>query len=122
MCTTPPSRPPPARRGVASVLAMMFLVIFGSLAAAMAVVAAGNLRSADRSLRVSTATSAAETGLVYASWMLEREARRFVVHKGEIDAAFAEDLWHGGWDSGVTGPVEILPPEGYPKRRAGRSG
>ncbi|MCH2161448.1 MAG: hypothetical protein MK085_06195, partial [Phycisphaerales bacterium] len=51
------------RHGVASVLAMMFLVIFSSLAAAMAVVASGNLRTADASLRVSRATSAAETGL-----------------------------------------------------------
>ena len=39
------------RHGVASVLAMMFLVIFGSLAAAMAVVATGNIRTADVSLR-----------------------------------------------------------------------
>ena len=50
MCATPPSRPPPARRGVASVLAMMFLVIFGSLAAAMAVVAALYLDLVDRTL------------------------------------------------------------------------
>ena len=65
------------RRGVASVLSMMFLVIFGSLAAAMAVVATGNVRTADVSLRVSRSTSAAETGLVYVTWILEREAKRF---------------------------------------------
>ena len=101
------------RRGVASVLAMMFLVIFGSLAAAMAVVASGNLRTADVSLRVSRATSAAETGLVYGTWVLEREARRFVVMKGEIDAEFATDLWNGSWNVGEQGSVEILDPEGY---------
>ncbi len=101
------------RRGVASVLAMMFLVIFGSLAAAMAVVATGNLRTADVSLRVSRSTSAAETGLVYGTWILEREARRFVVMKGEIDAAFANHLWRGTWDAGLDGEVTVLPPEGY---------
>ena len=45
------------RRGVASILAMMFLVIFGSLAAAMAVVAQGNLRTADSAMKVSRALS-----------------------------------------------------------------
>ena len=54
------------RRGVASVLAMMFLVIFSSLAAAMAVVAQGNLRTADSYMKVSRAMGAAETGLVFA--------------------------------------------------------
>ena len=101
------------RRGVASVLAMMFLVIFGSLAAAMAVVATGNLRTADVSLRVSRATSAAEAGLVYGSWILEQEAKRFVVRKGEIDASYADDLWNGTWNTAADGSVEILDPEGY---------
>ena len=92
---------------------MMFLVIFGSLAAAMAVVATGNLRTADVSLRVSRATSAAETGLVYGTWILEREAGRFVVMKGEIDADFAADLWNGTWNTGADGTVEVLDPDGY---------
>ncbi len=34
-------------RGAAAVLAMMFLMIFGSLAAAMAIVSQGNLSTAD---------------------------------------------------------------------------
>ena len=101
------------RRGVASVLSMMFLVIFGSLAAAMAVVASGNIRTATASLQVSRATSAAETGLVYAAWTLKREAARFVVKKGEIEAEYAGELWNGNWNSSVTGAVEILPPSGY---------
>ncbi|MDY7108794.1 MAG: hypothetical protein SYC29_09170 [Planctomycetota bacterium] len=101
------------RRGVASVLAMMFLVIFGSLAVAMAVVAQGNLRTADSSLKVSRAMSAAETGLVFATRRLADESDRFVVEKGVIDADFAEDLWMGTYDEGADGEVEVLPPNGY---------
>ncbi len=111
----------PAPRGVASVLAMMFLVIFGSLAAAMAVVATGNLRTADVSLRVSRATSAAETGLVYGTWIIEREASRFVARKGEIDPDFADDLWRGTWNPTADGKVEVLPPEGYTAASPARS-
>jgi hypothetical protein len=100
------------RRGVASVLAMMFLVIFGSLAAAMAVVAQGNMRTADSSLKVSRAQSAAESGLVFAERRLSRESKRFVVEKGVIDAGFASRLWTGTWN-GTDGEVEILPPDGF---------
>lgn len=103
-----PGRP---RRGVASVLAMMFLVIFGSLAAAMAVVAQGNLRTADSSMRVSRAMSAAEAGLVFAANRMNLESRRFVVKRGVIDAAFAELLWLGTINPG---DVTVLPPTGYP--------
>ena len=70
----------------------MFLVIFGSLAAAMAVVAQGNLRTADSALRVSRATSAAETGLIFAAERMQSEARRFVITKGVIEADFAGEL------------------------------
>jgi len=84
-----------ARRGVASVLAMMFLVLFGSLAAAMAVVAQGNLRTADSAVKVSRATSAAETGIVFAARRLEQVCQRFVVDKGVIDTDYAESLWLG---------------------------
>ena len=73
------------RHGVSSVLAMMFLVIFSSLAAAMAVVAQGNLRTADSYMKVSRAMSAAETGLVFAQRRLASESSRFVVLKGVID-------------------------------------
>lgn len=98
--------------GVASVLAMMFLVLFGSLAAAMAVVAHGNMRTADSNLRVSRALSAAETGLVFAGHRLEAETRRFVVQKGIIDAGFAERLWMGTYNAD-DGQVTVLPPTGY---------
>lgn len=97
-----------ARRGVASVLAMLFLVIFGSLAAAMAIVAQGNLRTADSSLKVSRAQSAAESGLVFAQRRLETQTARFVITKGVVDANFALKLWMGNWTSG-DGTVNILP-------------
>lgn len=100
------------RRGVASVLAMMFLVIFGSLAAVMAVVAQGNLRTAQSHLQVNRSMSAAETGLTFASRRLLAAANRFVVEKGTIDEGFADDLWFGTWDAG-DGDVVVLPPEGF---------
>ncbi len=119
-----PSSPRTSRhRGVASVLAMMFLVIFGSLAAAMAIVAQGNLRTADSSLKVSRAQSAAESGLVFAQRRLERECKRFIVEKGVIDTGFASRLWNGDW-SGSDGAVVILPADGFtaPTNPAGLGG
>lgn len=101
-----------ARRGVASVLAMLFLVIFGSLAAAMAIVAQGNLRTADSSLKVSRAQSAAESGLVFAQRRLEKQTARFVIAKGVVDPEFAERLWLGSW-MGSDGAVTVLPAAGY---------
>lgn len=101
-----------SRRGVAAVLAMMFLVIFSSLASVMAVVAQGNLRTAQAHLEVNRALSAAETGLVFATRVLESAASRFVVEKGVIDESFGNDLWNGTW-AGDDGTVEVLPPEDY---------
>ena len=102
----------PQRRGVSSVLAMMFMVIFGSLAAAMAVVAQGNLRTAYTHMQVSRAMSAAETGMVFGTHRLREEAHRFVIEKGNIDDDYAEDLWLGTY--GVAdGNVIVLPPTGY---------
>lgn len=42
---------------------MLFLMIFGSLAAAMAIVSQGNLRTADSHLKINRAMAAAETGM-----------------------------------------------------------
>ena len=98
------------RRGVASVLAMMFLVLFGSLAAAMAVVAQSNLRTADSSLKVSRAMSAAETGLVFGARRLAEQSGRFVVTEGTIDANFADALWRGVLP---VDEFDLLPPDGY---------
>jgi hypothetical protein len=118
--TSPPAAACPSthrvsarRRGVSSVLAMMFLVIFGSLAAAMAVVAQGNLRTADSAMKVSRAMSAAETGMVFATRRLAEQSNRFVVEKGVIDVDYAEDLWKGTFDEGADGAVVVLPPDGY---------
>ena len=101
------------RRGVSSVLAMMFMVIFSSLAAVMAVVAQGNLRTADSAMKVSRAMSAAETGLVFAARRLASESSRFVVEKGVVTDVFGHDLWMGSYDVGIDGAVEVLPPVGY---------
>jgi hypothetical protein len=100
------------RRGVSSVLAMMFLVLFSSLAVAMAVVSQGNLRTADSALKVSRAMSAAETGLSFASRRLDLEGRRFIITKGVVDPIYADDLWGGTYDP-ADGDVTILPPQGY---------
>lgn len=92
---------------------MMFLVIFGSLAVAMAVVAQGNLRTADSSLKVSRAMSAADTGLVYAARVLSEQGARFIVEKGVVDPDFAENLWLGTYDEGADGSVDVLPATGF---------
>ncbi len=101
------------RRGVSSVLAMMFMVIFSSLAAVMAVVAQGNLRTADSAMKVSRAMSAAETGLVFAARRLASESSRFVVEKGVVTDVFGHDLWLGTYDVVTDGAVDVLPPTGY---------
>ena len=100
------------RRGVSSVLAMMFMVMFGSLAAAMAVVAQTNMKTAESGLRVSRAMSAAETGLAFATDRLASESARFVVERGVIDGDFGERLWLGSWDSS-DGNVVVTDPAGY---------
>jgi len=109
-----------SRRGVASVLAMMFLVIFGSLAAVMAVVAQGNVRTAHSHLQVNRAMSAAETGLSFAARRLTEAARRFVVEKGLITDDFGERLWNGTWELG-DGAVTVLDPEGFVESPAATS-
>ena len=110
----PRSTPPRVRRrGVTSILSMMFLVMFGSLAMAMAVVAQGNLRTADSSLRVSRAMSAAEAGLVFAARRLQSEGGRFVIEKGVIDDDFAAELWLGTYDESSDGAVDVEDPDGY---------
>lgn len=100
------------RRAVASVLAMMLLVLFGSLVTAMAISSKGNIRTADTQLHVMRALGAAETGLAVAEQRLMEAASRFVVSRGAIDAESGWDLWTG--DLGSLGTVEILdPPSGF---------
>ena len=77
------------RRGIASVLAMMFLIIFGSLVAAMAVSSTGNIRTANMHLHVMRAMSAAETGLAVAEHRLNEASSRFILAESNIDADVA---------------------------------
>jgi hypothetical protein len=101
-----------SRRGVASVLAMMFLIMFGSLVAAMAVSSTGNIRTASMHLHVMRAMSAAETGLAVAEHRLNEAAERFVIAESKIDADISWALWTG--DSALIGQYQVTPPQdGY---------
>ncbi len=105
-------RVPISRRGIASVLAMMFLIIFGSLVAAMAVASTGNIRTANMHLHVMRAMSAAETGLAVAEHRLNEASSRFIVAESNIDADITWALWTG--DSGLIGTYQVAPPrDGY---------
>lgn len=81
------------QRGVATVLAMMFLVIFASLATAMAIVSQGNLRTADTHLKVNRALAAAETGMQFITYRIKQVADEVETRDGLIDADNAGDLW-----------------------------
>jgi hypothetical protein len=94
------------------VLAMMFLVLFASVVTAMAVVADGNVRTAENAVSVSRAISAAESGLHYAARRLRLETSRFTVEKGTTSGGFGDRLWHGTWTT-ADGTVVLAPPNGY---------
>lgn len=96
------------RRGVAAVLAMMFIVLFGSLATAMAIASKGNITTAATHLHVSRAQSAAETGLAVARSRLAEASARFVISNSTVDSDLGWDLWRGNLAS--AGTYEILPP------------
>ncbi len=100
------------RRGIASILAMMFLVLFGSLIAAMAVSSTGNIRTANMHLHVMRAMSAAETGLAVAEHRLHEASSRFIVADSEIDADLSWALWTG--NGSEIGTYQVTPPRmGY---------
>lgn len=101
------------RRAVVSVVAMMFLVLFGSLATAMAIATTGNIRTAAAQLHISGAMSAAQTGLEVARTRLQEAAARFVVTKSEVNEEFGEAIWSGDQGSSALGGVTVLPPVGY---------
>ncbi len=84
-----------ARRGVVAILAMMFLVLFGSLAAAMAIVSQGNLQTAQTQLRVHEALGAVDTGLTIATARLNAVTIDLRIEKGVVDPDYAMDLWTG---------------------------
>ncbi len=97
-----------SRRGVATVVAMMFLIIFGSLVAAMAIASTGNIRTAAMHLHVMRAMSAADTGMQVAQERLMEASNRFVVARSNIDEAYTQALWTG--NSGALGEYIILAP------------
>lgn len=98
---------------------MMFLVLFSSLAVAMAVVSKGNLRTAETHLRITRALGAVDTGMDIAAARLAEAASRFVVAKGQITPEYALDLWNGTY--GDSPRVTVLPPR-YGRTEATPSG
>ncbi|MEX0744062.1 MAG: hypothetical protein WD118_00560 [Phycisphaeraceae bacterium] len=82
-----------SRRGAAAVLAMMFLVIFGSLGVAMAIVAQGNLSTADAHLKVNRSLAAAETGMQFMNHRIADAATRVTTREGQITSQVAANLW-----------------------------
>jgi hypothetical protein len=100
---------------------MMFLILFGSLAAAMAIMSKGNIVTAATHQHVIRAQGAAETGLAIAEHRLAEAVGRFVVSKGTIDQAFGIKLWSGSYTSG-DGTVTVLPPTSYATSTIGANG
>ncbi|MFG0258042.1 MAG: hypothetical protein ACF8GE_09095 [Phycisphaerales bacterium JB043] len=105
--TTRPKPTTKDRRGVTAILAMMFMVMFGSLAAAMAIASKGNLRTAQTHMSVSRAMGAADTGIRIAESRLRDATSSFRIERGVVDAAFADAMWSGTF-TGSDGQV-LLP-------------
>ncbi|MCK6476156.1 MAG: hypothetical protein L6Q35_04910, partial [Phycisphaerales bacterium] len=93
------------RRGVASILAMMFLILFGSLATAMAIASRGNIRNSATHMHVMRALGAAETGLRVGQARLGEAAGRFIVSHSRIDSDFGSAIWNGDWNDADDPPV-----------------
>ncbi|MCE9591553.1 MAG: hypothetical protein K8S99_13640 [Planctomycetes bacterium] len=81
------------QRGAAAVLAMMFLVIFSSLAAAMAIVSQGNLTTADSQMKISRSLAGAETGLRFMIYRINLVTPTIKTKSGLIDSTTATSLW-----------------------------
>ncbi len=79
---------------------MMFMVLFGSLAAAMAVSSQGNLRTAHTHIVVTRALGAADTGLSVAGTRMQQAARSVRISRGEVSPAYAMELWDGSFSPG----------------------
>lgn len=88
-------RKPIRRRGIVGVLAMMFLVMFASLATAMAVATQGNMRSASSHLHVVRSLGAVDSGMRLAESRLRLASARFLVSRGLIDDDYIDTLWFG---------------------------
>ena len=105
------------RRGVVGILAMMFLVLFASLAAAMGIATQGNLRSAASHLRVVRSLGAVDSGMTLATSRLREALGRFVVTKGDVDGDYIQTLWYGPIPNDH--PVFVSdPPFGMPESTA----
>ncbi len=74
-------------------MAMLFMVIFGSLAAAMAIVSQGNLATADAHMKINRSLAAAETGMHLIEHRLREVGMEILIKEGEIDASLAASLW-----------------------------
>jgi hypothetical protein len=72
---------------------MLFIVIFSSLAAAMAIVSQGNLRTTESYRQVNRALAAAETGLAFAQYRFEQVADTVLTTQGAVDQDLADTLW-----------------------------
>ncbi len=80
-------------QGAILVLALLFMAVFASVAASMALLSQGNLRSADALERSYLALAAAETGLRYAEDRVDVLTTDITTEKGLIDAELAQQLW-----------------------------
>ena len=79
--------------GVGALLAMMFMLIFSSLAAAMAIVAEGNLQTAATQLEVNRAMTAAQTGMQFTLYRLNLVTDNIETREGLISPTIASTLW-----------------------------
>jgi hypothetical protein len=101
-----------SRRGVVSVLSMMFVILFGSLGAAMAIMSRSNITTAATHQHVMRAMGAAETGLAIAHQRLAEASARFVIERGVVDGGFGQRVWTGNFTA-ADGMVNILPPRTF---------
>ena len=81
------------KKGAAAIIAMMFLMIFGSLAAAMAIVAQANLQISNSHLKINRALAAAETGMHYTIRRLNQATALVKTEDGVIDETNSTQLW-----------------------------
>ncbi|MEM9413862.1 MAG: hypothetical protein AAGA29_00105 [Planctomycetota bacterium] len=100
-------------RGAAALLAMMFLVIFGSLAAAMAIVSQGNLHTADTHIKVNRSQAASETGMRLMIYRLADAASVVYTRSGAIydpaDSSYISTLTTSDLSGDTTGmPTNVL--------------
>ncbi|MEM8738851.1 MAG: hypothetical protein AAGG38_10305 [Planctomycetota bacterium] len=114
----PAARRDPRRQGIVAVLAMMFLLIFGSLAAAMAIVSQGNLRTADSHLKINRAMAAAEAGMDIMTYRLDQVTQGdpddldnfpgVYTPRGLIDDTSGYELWAGDGTPDNPGIAQLM--------------